>query len=256
MAFVDIDGVRLETLLIPGDATRPWLVYLHEGLGSVSLWRDFPAKVARRIGGRTLVYSRRGYGRSDALAGPRDVRFMHDEALLVLPKLLAHFGIERPILIGHSDGASIALIYAASHPDKVAGTVLMAPHVLVEAVSQQSIARIAEVYETTDLRERLVRHHAHVDDAFLGWSRIWLDPRFRLWSLAPECAQLATPTLLIQGEDDEYATLAQLDAIAELAPRAVQRLVLAKCGHAPHRDQEAPVLDAIAAFSAGLPTEA
>ncbi len=253
MAFVSIDGVSLETAIIPGDATMPWLVFLHEGLGCVSLWRDFPDKVARRLRSRALVYSRRGYGKSDALAGPRGVRFMHDEALLVLPKLLAHFSIERPVLIGHSDGASIALIHAAHHPENVTATVLMAPHVLVEAVSQQSIARIAEVYEETDLRERLRRHHVHVDDAFLGWSRIWLDPRFRLWSLAPECARLTTPTLLIQGEDDEYGTLAQLDAIAELAPYPAKRLALANCGHAPHRDQEAVVLDAITAFVAGLP---
>ena len=249
MAFVEIDGIKLETVVLPGDAGKPWLVFLHEGLGCVSMWRDFPQKLARRLGARVLVYSRRGYGRSDRLAGRRDVRFMHDEALDVLPKLLAHFAIQRPILVGHSDGASIALIYASAHPENVAGAVLMAPHVLVEAISQQSIARITEVYEQSDLRTRLSRHHTHVDDAFLGWSRIWLDPRFRTWSIGLECQQLVTPTLLIQGEDDEYGTLAQLDAIAQAAPEPVNRLVLAKCGHSPHREQEAAVLAAIEAFA-------
>ena len=252
MAFVDIDGVKLETVVLPGDATKPWLVFLHEGLGCVSRWRDFPEKLARRTGARALIYSRRGYGRSDPLAGRRDVRFMHDEALVVLPKLLAHFSIERCALVGHSDGASIGLIYAAEHPDRVAGAVLMAPHVLVEAISQQSIARIAEIYEKDDLRTRLARHHAHVDDAFLGWSRIWLDPRFRTWSLGAECAKLVTPTLLIQGENDEYGTLAQLDAIEQVARGLVTRLFLAECGHAPHREQDAAVLTACAEFVAGL----
>lgn len=252
MPLVTIDGVSLETRLIPGDAAAPWLVFLHEGLGCVSLWRDFPDKVARRIGARALIYSRRGYGRSSALDGPRQPDFMHHEALHVLPRLLAHFGITSPVLIGHSDGASIALIHAADSAPATRATVLMAPHVFVEAISQQSIARIAELYETTDLRERLARHHDHVDDAFLGWSRIWLDPRFRTWSLGAEASRLACPSLLVQGMDDEYGTLAQLDAIAEVAPGRTQRLVLDRCGHTPFRDQEAAVLDAISGFIEGL----
>ncbi len=252
MAFVEIDGVKLETAVLPGNPGKPWLVFLHEGLGCVSLWKAFPEKLARRTGCRALVYSRRGYGRSDPLAARREPGFMHDEALQVLPKLLAHFAIEQPILVGHSDGASIALIYAAGHAGNVAGLALMAPHVFVEAISQQSIARVTEVYEREDLRKRLARHHAHVDDAFLGWARIWLDPRFRTWSLGAECQALQAPLLLIQGEDDEYGTLAQLDAIAEAAPVPVTRLVLAKCGHAPHRDQEAPVLEAMCQFVGSL----
>ena len=252
MAFVEIDGVKIETAVLPGDAGKPWLVFLHEGLGCVTMWRDFPEKLARRLGARALVYSRRGYGRSDPLAGRRDVRFMHAEALDVLPKLLAHFAILRPILVGHSDGASIALIHAATHPECVAGAVLMAPHVLVEAISQKSIARVTERYEQGELRTRLARHHVHVDDAFLGWSRIWLDPRFRTWSLGAECQKLVTPALLIQGEDDEYGTLAQLDAIAGATQAPLTRLVLRKCGHAPHREQEAAVIAAITAFAAGL----
>lgn len=248
-----IDGRPIEARLIPGDASGPTLVFLHEGLGCVALWRDFPDLLARRVGARAVVYSRFGYGRSAPLQGPRQPDFMHREALDVLPALLAHFAVERPILVGHSDGASIALIHAAAHPDAIAGLVLMAPHVFVEAVTQASIARIAETYETTDLRTRLARHHAHVDDAFLGWSRIWLDPRFRTWSLGREVARVTAPMLLIQGEDDEYGTLAQLDAIGEAAAGPVTRLVLPDCGHAPHRECAAAVLDAAAAFIGGLP---
>lgn len=244
--------MNLETRVLPGDASKPWLVFLHEGLGSVSLWRDFPDKVASRLGAPALIYSRRGYGQSDGHEGPRDPRFMHVEALDVLPKLLPHYGITRSLLIGHSDGASIALIYAATFPERVAGAVLMAPHVMVEAISRQSISRIAEAYERTDLRARLSRHHKHVDDAFHGWSRIWLDPRFQSWSLGAECAGLTMPALLIQGENDEYGTLAQLDAIQAVAPSHVTRLVLRDCGHSPWREQEAAVLEAIAAFEQRL----
>jgi pimeloyl-ACP methyl ester carboxylesterase len=248
--FVTVQGRQIEVRRIPGAATAcPSLVFLHDGLGSVSLWRDFPDKVARRVGAPALVYSRFGYGQSDGLTGPRATTFMHDEALKILPELLDALGIQKPILIGHSDGASIALIHAAMAGRPVTATVLMAPHVLVEACSIESIARAAETYETTDLKARLARHHARVDDAFYGWSRIWLDPRFRTWTLAKECAALSVPTLLIQGDDDEYGTLAQLDAIAELAPGPVQRVVLSKCGHSPHRAQESAVLDAISGFA-------
>ena len=235
--------------MIPGAATAcPPLVFLHEGLGCVSLWRDFPDKVARRAGAPAMIYSRFGYGKSDGLKGPRDPNFMHEEALQVLPALLDTLNIQNPILIGHSDGASIALIHAASSQRKTTAVVLMAPHVMVEPICIESIARVTETYETTDLKARLSRHHANVDDAFFGWSRIWLDPRFRTWNIGKEAAALAVPTLLIQGEDDEYGTLAQLDAIAEVAQGPVQRVVLSNCGHSPHRDQEAAVLDAISGF--------
>jgi len=251
-----IDGIRLETRVIPGGASKPWLVFLHEGLGSVSLWRDFPDKLARRLGMPALIYSRRGYGASDPLAGPREPDFMHREALDVLPPLLGAHGIDRALLIGHSDGASIALIHAAHYPDRVAAAVLMAPHVMVEAISHQSIARVTETYEQGDLKGRLARHHAHVDDAFLGWSRIWLDPRFRTWSLGPECARLAVPTLLIQGDGDEYGTLAQLDAIEQVALVRPTRLVLADCGHAPWREREVDVIEAIARVAGAFNADA
>ena len=248
MTLVDIDGVRLETRLILGDAAKPWLVFLHEGLGSVSLWRDFPDKLARRTGARALIYSRRGYGRSDPLAEPRAPDFMHREALDVLPALLAQFQIERPVLIGHSDGASIALVYAADAAPDPTGVVLMAPHVFVESISVESIARVRNAYEDGQLRARLERHHAHVDDAFLGWADIWMDPRFRAWTLRDEIARLTCPTLLIQGEDDDYGTLAQIDAIADRAPGPVSKLVLPGCGHVPQRDRPIEVLDAIVRF--------
>ena len=256
MPTTDIDGVALETRTIPGAANMPWLVFLHEGLGSVSLWRDFPDKVARALAMPALIYSRRGYGQSSPLDGPRQPDFMHHEALSVLPGLLDAFGIARTVLVGHSDGASIALIHASAHPEVTAGAVLMAPHVMVEPVSCESIARATELYERTDLKARLARHHAHVDDAFFGWSRIWLDPRFRGWSLGAECRKLAVPTLLIQGEDDEYGSLAQIDAIESVAPGPVERHVIANCGHSPQRDQEAVVIAAIERFVAALPAEA
>ena len=251
MPQIPIHGRDIEVRMIPGAATGcPPLVFLHEGLGCVTMWRDFPDHVARRVGAPAMIYSRYGYGKSAPLQTPRTPRFMHDEALHTLPALLDALKIDSPILIGHSDGASIALIHAASAVRKTTAIVLIAPHVLVEPIGIESIARVTETYENTDLKTRLARHHANVDDAFLGWSRIWLDPRFRTWSLAQECQTLAVPTLLIQGEDDEYGTLAQLDAIAELAHGPVQRVVLSTCGHAPHRDHELAVLDAIAGFIA------
>ena len=249
MPQVTVLGREIEVRMIPGAATGcPPLVFLHEGLGCVSMWRDFPDKVARRVGAPAMIYSRFGYGKSDGLNGPRTLDFMHEEALDVLPELLDTLNIQNPILIGHSDGASIALIHAALARRKSTAVVLMAPHVMVEPVSVESIARITETYETTDLKARLANHHKNVDDAFLGWSRAWLNPQFRSFHLGREAQALAIPALLIQGEDDEYGTLAQLDAIAEVAKGPVQRVVLSNCGHSPHRDQEAAVLDAISGF--------
>lgn len=245
MAFITLPQGRIEYRMIPGDALGlPPVVLLHEGLGCVALWRDFPDKLAQRLKTRVIAYSRFGYGQSDGLRRPRTPRFMHEEALDVLPALLDALAIERPLLIGHSDGASIALIHAASAGRTVAGLVMMAPHVMVEPITVKSIAQIAETYERSDLRARLATYHANVDDAFLGWSRIWLSPQFQSWSLGAEVAALRAPSLAIQGEDDEYGTLAQLDALAT-APVPPQRMVLAKCRHSPHRDKEAEVLAAI-----------
>jgi pimeloyl-ACP methyl ester carboxylesterase len=250
MSFAAIDGRRVEYAAIPGDAgSFPTLVFLHEGLGSVALWRDFPRKVASRLRARALVYSRFGYGASDGLTGKRTPRFMHDEALHVLPALLDQLRIERPVLVGHSDGASIALIHAAAAGRPVAGLVCMAPHVFVEPVCVESIARIRQTYLDTDLRERLAKYHARVDDAFLGWADTWLRPEFLAWSIEDLLPGIDVPLLLIQGTDDEYGTLAQLDRIEAGVKGPTTRLVLADCGHSPQRDQEAAVVDAIAAFA-------
>ncbi len=253
MSFAILDGRSIEYAAILGDAAAPSpMVFLHEGLGSVALWRDFPAKIARRLGAPALLYSRFGYGRSDGLQGRRTPRFMHEEALDVLPRLLDQLGVESPLLVGHSDGASIALIHAALSGRLVRGLVCMAPHAFIEPVCVKSIAKIRETYRTTDLRQRLAKYHTRVDDAFLGWADIWLEPEFLQWSIEDLLDRIVQPVLLIQGRDDEYGTLAQLDRIEARVRGPTSRLVLDNCGHSPHRDQEAAVIDAIAAFAKGL----
>ena len=249
MPFATVAGRNIEYRMIPGDLAHPTLVFLHEGLGCMTLWRDFPDKVAARLGARALVYSRFGYGQSDGLLAPRLPRFMHEEALDVLPSLLDHHQVERPLLIGHSDGASIALIFAARAARPVSGLVLMAPHVFVEPICVDSISRIRETYRTTDLRARLAKYHARADDAFLGWADTWLLPEFRAWSIEDLLPRVTQPMLLIQGRGDEYGTLAQLDRIEAAAKGHTSRLVLDDCGHSPWREQEATVLEAIVAFA-------
>lgn len=248
---------RLHYRAIPGDAARPPLVFLHEGLGSAELWRDFPDHLAARLGARALLYSRFGYGYSDGLTGKRTPQFMDEEALSVLPALLQATGIEAPLLVGHSDGASIALIHAARGGRPVAGLALMAPHVFVEPVCLASIAKIRDVYlksasDAGGLRSRLAKYHSRVDDAFLGWADTWLAPEFRGWNIEDLIGAVAAPMLLIQGRNDEYGTLAQLDRIEARTAGPVSRLVLDACGHAPHRDRESAVLDAIAEFAAAV----
>lgn len=259
MLTAHIDGRAIEFRMIPGDAVHtPTLVFLHEGLGSVGLWRDFPDKVAHRLGARALVYSRFGYGGSDGITGKRDPDFMHVEAREVLPQLLDQLGITRPLLVGHSDGASIALIHAAMYPRSVAGVAVLAPHVFVEEICVEAIAKVHARYADagSGLRERLAKYHAHVDDAFLGWADIWLDPRFRAWSIEASIADIGAPMLLVQGLQDEYGTIAQLDRIESRARVPVTRCVLEACGHSPHRDQEAATVNAITAFAERLPTAA
>ena len=230
------------------------LVFLHEGLGSVSSWRDFPARVAEVTGRAALVYSRAGHGRSQQPLGPRAPGFMDEEAV-VLGELLDAAGVGEAVLFGHSDGASIALIHAAASGRPVHGLVLMAPHVFIEAICLESIARIRDIYFGTDLEQRLAKYHAHVDDAFLGWADTWLLPEFRSWSIEDLLPAVSQPMLLIQGRDDEYGTLAQLDRIEARVKGPTSRLVLADCGHSPQRDQEAAVIEAIAAFVGGLSQE-
>lgn len=223
------------------------LVLLHDGLGSVSRWRDFPEQLARKTSRRVMAYSRFGYGWSDAADGPRGVRYMHDEAEL-LPEILAAAGIGRAVLFGHSDGGSIALMAAAEHPEGIAALILEAPHVFVEDLSVASVEATADAYGTTELRDRLGRYHRDVDRTFAGWSDVWRSEPFRSWNLEAFVPKTRCPILLIQGTDDEYGTLAQVEAIARAAPGPVEQLILPGCGHAPHKDRRERVLEAVADF--------
>jgi pimeloyl-ACP methyl ester carboxylesterase len=223
----------------------PALVFLHEGLGSVGLWRDFPDRLARATGRRALIYSRAGHGNSAVPERPRTPRFMHDEALDVLPPLLREHGIERPVLVGHSDGGSIALIHASRHPDS--RLVLLAPHVFVEDLSVASIAEARETFETTDLRERMARHHRDAEATFRLWNDIWLAPEFRDWNIEDVLPAITAPVLAIQGEHDQYGTLAQIDAIEAGVSGPFQRAVL-NARHAPHLEAPEETLRIAAEF--------
>lgn len=249
MSFIVVQGHRLEYELIPapGAATAPCIVFLHEGLGSLSLWRDFPRRVVGATGLPALVYSRYGYGQSDPITAPRQTTFMHDEGLKALPELLDKLEIKNPILFGHSDGASIALIYAGGTRRPVTGLVLMAPHVMVEDVCIESIEAAKQAYATTDLRNKLARYHADPDSAFRGWNDIWLHPEFPQWNIEEYVRGVTAPVLAIQGEDDEYGTMEQIDRIARLVPD-VELLKLRDCRHSPHRDQPQAVIDAVTRF--------
>jgi pimeloyl-ACP methyl ester carboxylesterase len=245
-------GVRLEYDRVPGAGLSPTIVMLHEGLGSISMWRDFPRQVAEATGHDVLVYSRHGYGRSSPLEGPRAVRFMHDEALVVLPEILDALDVRRPILLGHSDGGSIALIHAGGSGREVAGLVLLAPHVMVEDISVASIAAARSAYAEGDFRARLGRHHDDVDGAFRGWNEVWLRPEFRDWSIEEYLPRIQCPVLAIQGEEDEYGTMEQVDRIGRAIPHA-RILKLARCGHSPHRDRAEEVLEAVRGFVTRVP---
>ena len=247
--FVHVGPHRLECAWSgrPGPTA---LVLLHEGLGSLGLWRDFPGKLSKACGLSVFAYSRANYGASSPSAPlPRPVRYMHDEALL-LPELFRAAGISDPILFGHSDGASIAILHAAASP--VRGLILEAPHVFAEEISLRSIAKARDAYERGDLRSRLARWHQHVDAAFWGWNGPWLHPGFRGWDLTGCLPSIRVPALLIQGDADEYGTLEQIEAIARGLRGRFEKVVLPAAGHAPHKDCEAAVLDAAAKFVATL----
>jgi pimeloyl-ACP methyl ester carboxylesterase len=252
-----VDGHRLEAEWHgPAPEEGPAIVFLHEGLGSVSAWRDFPARVSAETGLGALVYSRLGYGASDAVPLPRPRTYMEDEARLSLPAVLDAAGVPDAVLFGHSDGGSIAIVFAGSglpQASRVRGLVLEAPHVFVEDVSVRSIAAAKDAYATTDLRARLARHQgANVDVAFRGWNDAWLDPAFRAWNIEKYLPKVRVPSLVVQGEDDAYGTLAQVEAIERGSGAAVTRLVLPRCGHAPHRDRADDVLAAVVAFLRSL----
>lgn len=242
-------GSAIELLEIPArDPEAPAVVLLHEGLGSVGLWRDFPQALAAATGARTIAFSRHGHGRSDPPSTPRTPRFMHEEAREVLPEVLRAVDADDPVLVGHSDGASIALIHAAEHP--VRAVVAMAPHVFVEELCLEEIRRAREAYGHEGLRVRMARHHRDPDAAFYGWNDVWLDPEFRAWDITDSVAQIKCPLLLIQGEHDQYGTMVQLDAIERLARGPVDRLHL-DCHHAPHLERPGETLEAVAGFVAG-----
>ena len=248
--FVSVAGTRLETRWIgPPPEDAPTLVFLHEGLGSVSMWRDFPDRLVERTGCGALIYSRAGYGKSDPAPLPKPVRFMHDEAE-ILPEILAQSKIRDFILVGHSDGASISLIYAGSQASAgLKGLILEAPHVYPELHGLASITKIGEDYRTSNLRDRLARHHgANVDIAFQGWHGAWLHPDFRAWNIEEYLAAIKVPILILQGEGDEYGTWKQVEAIERQAGGPVEAIGLADCEHSPHREQPEQALQAMAEF--------
>lgn len=258
VAFVDVRWcervVRIEHAWIARERSdAPLIVFLHEGLGSLSMWRDFPSRLCAATGCRGLVWSRPGYGRSTPRAAEEawGLDFMHRQAHEVLPAVLEAAGVdaqrEPPWLLGHSDGGSITLLYAARFADRVAGAIVLAPHIVVEDLSVASIEKARIAYETTDLRDKLARHHDDPDSAFWGWNRIWLHPPFRQWSIEDEIAAIRCPLLAVQGIDDEYGTLEQIRGIARRVPQT-ELLELARCGHSPHRDRPEALIDAVSAF--------
>jgi pimeloyl-ACP methyl ester carboxylesterase len=256
--WVELDwagrSVRIEhQWLRREDTAAPLLVFLHEGLGSVSMWRDFPQALCEALQCRGLVFSRPGYGQSTPRAADEawGTDFMHRQAHEVLPALFQALDVDtskdKPWLFGHSDGGSIALLFAARFPDALAGAIVVAPHILVEEVSVTSITQARTAYAETDLRQRLARHHADVDSAFRGWNDIWLHPEFRDWNITRELADITCPLLAVQGVNDEYGTLEQVRGIARVTPQCTV-VELAACGHSPHRDQKDRLIEAVRDF--------
>jgi len=230
-------------------ASSSVVVFLHEGLGSISMWRDFPERFCTENGLRGLVFSRYGYGQSTPRP-PEEalpVNYLHAQAYEALPAILSTLNVQRPWLFGHSDGGSIALLYAARFPEQVGGIVVMAPHIFVEDITIDGIRKARDAYASTDLHARLARHHINAESVFRGWNDAWLNPAFRAWNIEDELPNIHCPVLAIQGEGDEYGTLEQIHGIARLAPRA-QALALPACGHSPHRDQAEAVSRAAGRF--------
>ncbi len=244
----DIECVRYPS----ARAGAPPLVFLHDGIGSVAMWRGFPAEVAAATGAAAFVYSRHGNGWSSTLARPLEVDYMHTEALEGLPELLDRQSIDAPILIGQSDGASIALIHAGGSRRPVRGLVLEAPHVFVEDLTIASIEAAKRTFLETGLKDRLRRHHRDPEASFFGWNDVWLRPEFRDWNIERYLSAVTCPVLALQGEDDEYGTLAQIEAIERQVSGPFQKIILRDCGHTPHRDQHQRTLRAICDFVAAV----
>lgn len=250
---IDAAGFGIEYLRLTPEGAEPQapsLVLLHQGLGCVDLWRGFPQKLAAVTGLSVLAYSRRGYGGSDAYALPWSDRYMHDEALKMLPAVLEAAGIGRHILYGHSDGASIALVYAGGERDGLMGVIAEAPHVFVEQINVDNVARVREDFIDQGLRPLLAKFHgANVDNAFFGWADAWLSEAFQTWDLREFLPAITVPVLVVQGEGDEYGTIAQCREIADRVAGEARLLMLADCGHAPHNEQAEAVLDAVTRFT-------
>ena len=253
MPHLEAAGRSLYYEWLGGDEAKPVLVFLHEGLGSIRQWRDFPAKLCALAGNRGLIYDRYGYGQSDVLQEPRrSIGFMHDEALLALPALLGALSVRNPVLVGHSDGASIALIHAGGG-HAVRGVVAMAPHVFIEPLCLGSIDKAKLAFETTDLAVRLGRYHKDARKTFYGWADVWLDPEFKGWDIRSDfLPRVRCPVLAIQGHDDEYGTMAQLEEIERRVSGPCELLKLDKCGHAPFKDQPEVVASRISSFVTSL----
>ena len=249
--FLRIGASDLEYRMIgPAPDDAPTIVMLHEGLGCVGLWGDFPDRLAAATGAGLFVYSRAGYGASTKVELPRPLDYMHIEALEVLPTLLDQIGFRRGLLVGHSDGASIAAIYVGGVADhRVRGVAMIAPHFIVEDISVRSIAEIRKAYETTDLRSKLARWHGDVDNAFYGWNGAWLDPEFRRWDIAEYLAYIRVPVAILQGADDQYGTMRQIEIAREECYCPVDVTVVPGAGHSPHRDAPGATLDAISEFA-------
>ena len=249
--FLSIGNASLEyKWLAPQSADAPTIVMLHEGLGSTGLWGDFPEKLQQATSAGVFVYSRAGYGQSSKVALPRPLDYMHREALDVLPKILHAIGFRRGLLLGHSDGASIATIYAGAHQDhRLNGLVLIAPHFIVEDISVKSIAEIKTTFETTDLKSKLARWHKDVDNAFYGWNGAWLDPKFRDWDISEYLAYIRVPIMILQGAGDQYGTLRQVEIAQEECYCPVDLKIISDAGHSPHREAPGATLDAIEQFA-------
>jgi pimeloyl-ACP methyl ester carboxylesterase len=255
--FLRIGESDLEYRMIgPAPDQAPTLVMLHEGLGCAALWGDFPDRLQAATGLGVFVYSRAGYGASSPVTLPRPLDYMHREALDVLPKLLDQIGFRRGLLVGHSDGASIAAIYAGGVQDhRLRGLALIAPHFVVEDVSVASIAEIKTAYETTELKQKLARWHKDVDNAFYGWNGAWLDPKFRAWDISDYLAYIRVPIAIVQGESDQYGTTRQIEIAREECYCPVEVTLLKDAGHSPHREAAGPTLNAIAEFVSAVLTD-
>ena len=237
----------------PAPEDAPTLIFLHEGLGSVSMWKDFPQKLSQQTGCGALVYSRFGYGKSEKCELPRPLNFMHEEGLEVLPEIIARCRIQQYILVGHSDGASIALIHAGSDSaDKLLGIVNEAPHVFCESLTISSIQKLRENFNSGNLRERLKKHHKNIDLTFNGWADVWLDDEFTKWNIESSLPRIKVPQLIIQGNDDEYGTSAQVEAITRQSGASVKTCFLDNCAHSPHRDQQSKTLKVMTEFVRNL----